>query len=114
MRPTRHIIVLRADLPLGVFTAQLTHAAGESARLADLPKNTHAVVLEAKDEAALLEIEACLTACGLPHAAIREPDAPYNGAITALGLAPLAPHQLTGEAKRMLRRLPLFGKGESR
>lgn len=114
MQPTRHIVVLRAGLPLGVAAAQLTHASGESARLADLPKNTHAVVLEAKDEATLLEIEACLTACGLPHAAIREPDEPWSFALMAIGLAPLAPQQLTGEAKRMLRRLPLFGKGESR
>lgn len=115
MQPTRHYVVLRDDLDdVGVLAAQLTHAAGESARLAvDLPKDTHAVVCSVKDEAALLALEAALTACGLPHAAIREPDEPWAFALMAIGIAPLAPHLLTGEAKRILRRLSLL-KGKRR
>jgi hypothetical protein len=118
VQPTRHYVVLRDDLDdVGVLSAQLVHASGESARLvADLPKDTHAVVCAVQDEAALVAVEAALTALGLPHAAIREPDEPWAFALMAIGIAPLAPHQLTGEAKRFLRRLPLFKrrKGESR
>lgn len=95
-------------MPLGDVCAQLTHAAGESARLSDLPAGTHAVVLGVDSEHALLKLEAELQELDVPHAAIREPDAPYLGALTAIGIAPLAPHQLTGGARRILRRLPLL------
>ena len=66
----------------------MVHAAGESARLADcLPPGTHAVVLGASG-ARLLALEQALVAAGVPHAAIREPDPPYVGALLAIGVQP--------------------------
>jgi hypothetical protein len=82
-----HYVVVRQDVPLGVQLAQVTHAAGESSPGCTLPKNTHAVVLHATEEQ-LLALEIRLHAAGLDFSAIREPDAPFNGAITAIGLAP--------------------------
>lgn len=78
-------------MPLGDLTAQIVHAAGESASgIVNLPNDTHAVVLAAKDEADLLEIERKLIKADIPHRAIREPDTPFNGAITAIGIIPTA------------------------
>jgi hypothetical protein len=71
-----------------VLAAQVVHAAGESARLAArLPRGTHAVVLGASGEA-LRALERTLTSAGIPHAAIREPDPPYAGALLAIGVQP--------------------------
>ena len=109
-----HIVVVRRELPLGVIGAQLLHASGESARLAPLPPGTHAVLLEVEGQDPLLQLEAILTRQGIPHAAVREPDEPWCGQLMAIGLAPLRRHQLTGEAKRFLRRLSLFPQGERR
>ena len=66
----------------------MVHAAGESARLAPLlPPGTHAVVLAASgDRLRALEVE--LAAAGIPHAAVREPDPPYCGALLAIGVQP--------------------------
>lgn len=50
--------------------------------------DTHVVVLSARDEAHLLDLEQRLLAVGYAHAAVREPDAPFFGAITAIGLPP--------------------------
>jgi hypothetical protein len=71
------------------MVAQLVHAAGESSP-GNLPNDTHAVVLAAKDEADLLSIEQQLISAGVPHRSIREPDSPFNGAITAIGIVPTA------------------------
>jgi len=84
-----HYCIIRRDLPLGDFAAQLIHAAGESAG-GDLPKNTFAVALAARDEHHLEFIEAKLRRLSIPHHAIREPDAPWNGALMAIGLPPVA------------------------
>jgi hypothetical protein len=66
----------------------VVHAAGESARLAAcLPPGTHAVVLGASG-ARLLALERELVAAGVSHAAIREPDPPYFGALLAIGVQP--------------------------
>lgn len=81
---------MRNDLPHGVQLAQTVHAAGESGRLSEqLPGDTRAVALAAASEEVLLELEARLRFAGIPHAAIREPDAPYNGALMAIGCSPL-------------------------
>jgi hypothetical protein len=44
--------------------------------------------LSIQDEAALLRLEEDLKLAGIPHRAIREPDAPYNGALMAIGIQP--------------------------
>lgn len=44
---------------------------------------------------------------GVPHTPIFEPDAPWNGALTAIGIAPVVDRSLV---KPLLSSLPLFGK----
>jgi hypothetical protein len=64
----------------------LVHAAALSA--AGTTESTHAVVLQAPNEQALLELEQRLIFEQIPHAAFREPDAPYNGQLMSIGIAP--------------------------
>ena len=87
--PLTHYCVIRQDLPRGVLAAQLIHAAGESSR-ARLPPHTFAIALAARDEAHLESIEAALRRLDIPHCAIREPDPPWNGALMAIGIVPVA------------------------
>ena len=58
-------------------------------------------------EAALAVIERQLQRAGIPHVAVREPDPPYNGALTAIGLVPL---QDRSQVKRIFNKLSLLGK----
>ena len=91
-------------MPLGAQLAQVTHAAGESARLApDLPPDTHAVVLHARDEVELLKLEARRARAGIPARSIREPDAPYNNQLMAIGISPMDRNRL----RKLLSSLPL-------
>jgi hypothetical protein len=77
-----HYVVVRADLPRGIQAA-----AGESSP-GNLPSGTHVVVLTAKSEPELEEITRRLTLRGVRHVQIHEPDAPYDGALMAIGLTP--------------------------
>ena len=81
-----HFCIVRKDLPRGVLAAQLIHAAGESS--GQVPEGTYAVALAARNEGHLSLLEQKLKDAGLPHHAVREPDAPWNGALMAIGLAP--------------------------
>lgn len=81
-------MIVREDLPRGTLAAQIVHAAGESSP-GDLPTNTFAVALAARDEAHLQEIERQLVARKIPHRAIREPDAPWSNALMAIGVVPV-------------------------
>jgi len=103
-----HYVVARTDVPVGVMSAQIVHAAGESSdRVAS---GTHAVCLGVEDESELLELELRLLRRGIPHAAIREPDAPWCGALMAIGLEPaqrdkkirkeMSKYKLIGEEKK--------------
>jgi peptidyl-tRNA hydrolase len=85
-KPTTHYCVVREDLSRGVLAAQLVHAAGESST-GDLPADTHAVVLAARDEAHLALIEQELIRRGIAHKAIREPD--RDNELMAIGVLPL-------------------------
>lgn len=78
---------MRSDLPLGFLTAQIVHAAGETAT-ANLPPDTNAVVLAVPDESRLREIAAALSVAGVSHRLIQEPDAPWLGQATAIGIVP--------------------------
>jgi peptidyl-tRNA hydrolase len=80
------------------------HAAGESAQNVTVPANTHAVVLAVPDEDSLLLIEAKLSKAGIEFASIREPDAPYFGQITAIGIKP----QPREKIRKLLSNLPLY------
>lgn len=82
-----HYCIGRLDVPIGDLCAQLIHAAGESSP-GNLPSDTRAVALGAKSEFDLLKLEQKLKKKNIPHAAIREPDAPWNGQLMAIGIAP--------------------------
>jgi hypothetical protein len=79
------------------------HAAGESSP-GNLPEDTHAVVLAAEGEATLVAVKDRLVRAGIAHVAIREPDAPWNGALMAVGLAPGRKEVL----RKLLSSLPLL------
>jgi hypothetical protein len=93
-----------------VLAAQVVHAAGASARLAPrLPPDTHAVVLGAGGER-LRALERELCAAGVPHAAVREPDPPYCGALLAIGIQP-APR---ASLKRLLGKYRLLQENDGK
>lgn len=85
-----------------MIAAQLVHAAGETG--GDLPPGTRAVVLAVEDEAALVRLAERLERQRVPHRAIREPDAPYSGALMALGVVPGPRH----ERSKHFSQLPLL------
>jgi len=97
-------VIVRSDLPFGFLAAQVVHAAGESS-CGNLPPNTNAVVLAVPDESALTQLAERLYHAGIPHIAIREPDPPWCGAMTAIGLKPIADRRMI---KKVLGRLPLL------
>lgn len=100
-----HYCIVRRDLPPGVLAAQLVHAAGESAQEVKVPPNTCAVVLAVPDETALLAVEKRLQEALIDGVtSIREPDEPYNGQITAIGIKP----QPRGKIRKLLSNLPLY------
>lgn len=105
-KPLTHYVVTRSDLPLGFLAAQVAHAAGESSP-GNLDPGTYAVVLDARSEQELAAVERRLQLAGIAHVAVREPDAPYLGALTAIGLVPV---QDRATARRALSSLPLLGK----
>ena len=81
----------------------LVHAAGESSP-GNLPENTHAIVLIVPDEPALAALAERLGKFGVAHVTIREPDAPWNGAMMSIGVVPARREDL----KRHLSSLPLL------
>ena len=86
-----------------MLVAQTIHAAGESTP-GPLPPNTYAVALATRDEAELCALEERLKSAGIAHAAIREPDAPWNGALMAVGIVPCDRTQV----RRFVSNLPLL------
>lgn len=68
----------------------------------------YAVVLGVPDEAKLLEIEARLELANILHVTVREPDAPYNGSATAIGLLLVQDRR---KVRRILGRLKPLGCG---
>lgn len=102
--PLTHYCILRADLPFGAQAAQLIHAAGESAP-GDLPSGTYAVALAARSEEHLKFLEEKLRRFSIPHVAVREPDPPYNGALMAIGIKPVADRN---QVKKVTSSLPLL------
>lgn len=94
---------MRADLPRGVQAAQIVHAAGESSP-GNLPEGTYAIVLTAADEDSLMALGARLIRARVRFVPIFEPDAPFNGALMALGICPRRKEEL----RRHLSALPLL------
>ena len=81
--------------------AQVCHAAAGSG---PATSGTYAVVLAASSESELLNTSFRLAEHGIHHITIHEPDAPYLGAATAIGIPPQARQQL----RRVLIHLPLY------
>lgn len=101
--PLTHYVVVRSDLPLGVLAAQIVHAAGESSP-GNLPEATRAVVLTVAGEEALERLFARLARAQVAYRAIREPEAPWNGALMAIGVVPAPKSTL----RKVLSDVPLY------
>jgi peptidyl-tRNA hydrolase len=86
------------------MAGQITHAAGESST-GNLPEGTFAVVLAVPDIKSLLQVKRDLDEAEIPHKLICEPDLPYNGAPTCVGLVPTTDRR---RVRRVLGRLPLL------
>ena len=93
---------MRPDIPVGVQSAQITHAAGESSP-GNLPSGTYAVVLTA-DVSNLLKIEQILKDAHIPFSAIRENGGDWDGELMAIGVAPDRKNKL----RRYFSSLPLL------
>ena len=81
---------IRIDLPIEQQIVQAAHSALEAGR--DLGKplgHSHLILLEAKNEAAILKIAAELKAKGIKNSLFHEPD--YNRGYTSLTTEPLEP-----------------------
>ena len=101
-----HYIIVRSDLPRGLQSAQIIHAAGESAKLtSELPTGTHAVALQSDNEDTLTELSKAIDASGIPYTKITENDAPYTGQLMALGIAPIPRSK---ELKKLLGKVKLL------
>lgn len=88
-----HYVIVRRDLPLGVLTAMIVHAAGESAALYEaqhfegFPGCT-AVVLEAHDESRLNSDAEYLRGHGIATVEVHESHGPFAGQFMAIGVVP--------------------------
>lgn len=96
--------MVRSDLPLGFLAAQVAHAAGESSL--GVKPGTNVVVLAVPSEGALYAVYNRLVMASVRCTLITEPDPPWNGAATAIGLEPVADRK---PLRRVLQHLPLLG-----
>jgi hypothetical protein len=83
-------VIVRDDAPTGVQVAQTIHAAGQSAQLpgaGTASPPTVAVALAASPEE-LAALARTLADAGVPHVLVHEPDAPWRGALMAIGVVP--------------------------
>ena len=64
------------------------HAAGESAG-GPLPEGVYAIALHADDMAHLFKVACLLAKNHIKHKLIIESDAPYEGQLMAIGIAPM-------------------------
>lgn len=101
--PIFHYVITRRDLPSGIRDAQMIHATGGSARLADAwSDDINSGALWVRDEEALRALAAVLARDGIPHIATVETDGELAGQLTAIGCKPLPKSQL----KRYLSSIP--------
>lgn len=73
----------------GVLACQAAHAAGESIRMAPVSDQTRVVALVAEKSEDLERLHEQLSAAGIHHVIVHEPDEPYFGAATAVGIEPM-------------------------
>lgn len=88
-----HYCIVRRDLPLGILSAMLVHAAGESSAVyvEDTGRTFYgatAVVLEVKNQAELVKTAELLKENGIEYVPIYESDPPYSGEFMAIGVVP--------------------------
>lgn len=100
-----HHIIVRADVPVGVQTAQAVHAAGESASPRPQP-GCIAVALHAKDESHLRDIAQRLYDAGIAHHCVFEceDDDQYPGQLMSIGVYPTRDR---ATVRKVLSSLPL-------
>lgn len=99
--PLTHCVIVRPNLGAGLLAAMVIHAAGESSP-GNLPDTTHALALQARTVDELEAAVQLIRARGLRCVEVREPDAPWNGALMAIGIEPVERARL-----RFLQHLPL-------
>lgn len=99
--PLSHYCISRLDLSLGLISANLIHAAGESGPATE---HTHAVSLATPDEASLRAIADRLTKAGIEFTAIIECDGDHAGQMMAIGCKPV----LKSRIRKHLSSLPLL------
>lgn len=89
--PTQYVVLHQSvkNHP-GVVAVQAAHAAAESIRSLPVDPETRCCVLVADTSGLLERLHEQLTAAGIDHVIIHEPDPPYDGAATAVGIAPVA------------------------
>jgi hypothetical protein len=73
----------------GVAASQAIHAATEALQCLPVPKRTNACILMSETSDGLISLSKRLTKEKIHHVLISEPDPPYNGSATALGLPPM-------------------------
>lgn len=101
--------VVRADMDVGKSHAQSGHAAAEAGSLYTyltherIPPHCFYVCLTAPNEEELLRLAAKLEGADIPHVVWREPDPPFNGGVTAIGICP----QDRAKVARFTARYPL-------
>ena len=89
----KQYIFIRKDLGcIGFSAAQVAHAAGESAVKFGLPEHTWVAVIAVPSEGALRDIARKLTERGIEHVLIEEPDEPWCGQATAIGVKATKDH----------------------
>jgi len=89
--PPYQYIVLHASCAKrpGVAAAQAAHAATQSLQNVPVDERLHVVILVCESSAELEQLGSDLKLVGIPHSVVHEPDEPYNGAATAVGIAPM-------------------------
>lgn len=85
--------------------AQIVHAAGESVTT-EVNPGTNAIVLEVPNERELRLLAHKLSKSGIPHVVVYEPDPPWDGQMTAIGITPVNDRT---EIKKFVRKLSLLG-----
>lgn len=81
----------------------MTHAAGESVE-SRVSTGTNAIVLAVSNESQLCILADKLSHSELKFTLINEPDAPYNGALMAIGITPI----LRSVGRKYFSSLPLI------
>ena len=98
-------MIVRDDAPPGVQLAQTIHAAGRSAQLpgADAAAPPAIAIALAAPPLELAALARALAARDVPHVVVHEPDAPWHGALMAIGVVPTS----RARVRSLVAHLPL-------